>query len=107
MKMNCFTNGIHRSHWGKKLLLLFLPWLSVAAVWGQTVQNPVMLPNGWQLTPAGRHIPLGDLPLNMALSPDGRWLAVTNNGYGRQCIQLIDVVHEKPCADVSISSSWY
>lgn len=107
MKMNCFTNGIHRSHWGKKLLLLFLPWLSVAAVWGQAVQNPVMLPNGWQLTPAGKHIPLGDLPLNMALSPDGRWLAVTNNGYGRQCIQLMDVVHEKPCADVSISSSWY
>ena len=97
--MNYF-NKVCKSHWIKKLLLLFLLWWSVVAVWGQTVQNRVMLPNGWQLTPAGKYLPLGDLPLNMALSPDGRWLAVTNNGYGRQSIKLIDVVHEKPCADV-------
>jgi hypothetical protein len=52
----------------------------------------VMLPNGWKLTPAGRSLELGDLPLNIAVSSSVRLLAVTNalphpwngiNGAGR------------------------
>ncbi len=73
----------------------------------QTQEAAVTLPNGWRLTPAGKHLPLGDLPLNMAVSPNRRWLAVTNNGYGRQSIQLIDTETEQSCADETISSSWY
>ena len=50
------------------------------------------LPNGWYLTPAGASIPLSaDLPLNIALSPDGLHAAVTNNGNGNQTIDLIDL----------------
>ena len=30
--------------------------------------NRILLPNGWQLTPVGTSLPLGDLPLNMAIS---------------------------------------
>ncbi|HUW05050.1 MAG TPA: hypothetical protein VMW01_02210, partial [Williamwhitmania sp.] len=30
----------------------------------------VTLPNGWSLTPAGKSLPLGDLPLNIAVSPN-------------------------------------
>ena len=45
-------------------------------------QNPdakqVTLPNGWRLWPAGRALPLGDLPLNMALSPSQKTIAITN-----------------------------
>jgi hypothetical protein len=37
----------------------------------------VLLPNGWSLTPAGHSLTLGDLPLNIAVSPSGRYLAVT------------------------------
>ena len=40
-----------------------------------------LLPNGWRIAPAGRHMSIGDLPLNMVLSPDGHSLVVTNNGY--------------------------
>ncbi len=29
----------------------------------------VLLPNGWSLTPVGNSIPLGDLPLNLVVSP--------------------------------------
>lgn len=65
------------------------------------------LPNGWTLTPAGRSLPLGDLPLNMAVSPNGRYLAVTNNGVGRQFIQLIDIKSEKTLAEVNIAKAWY
>ncbi|HXB35144.1 MAG TPA: hypothetical protein VNV35_17065, partial [Puia sp.] len=53
------------------------------------VQPPkVLLPNGWSLTPAGHSLPLGDLPLNIAVSSSRRYLAVTNNGQSTQTIQL-------------------
>ena len=55
----------------------------------------VLLPNGWKLSPAGTYLPLGDLPLNIQLSPSGKMLAVTNNGQSIQSVQLIDPVNEK------------
>jgi DNA-binding beta-propeller fold protein YncE len=67
----------------------------------------VLLPNGWGLTPAGRSLPLGDLPLNMAVSRSKKWIAVTNNGQSEQSIQLIDPVREKIADSVSIPKSWY
>src|SRR3982751_5258959 len=39
------------------------------------------LPNGWRSAPAGRHAQVGDLPLNMARSPDGGYRPITNNGW--------------------------
>jgi YVTN family beta-propeller protein len=35
---------------------------------------------GWHVTPAGRQTTLGERPYGMALSPDGRWLVVSNDG---------------------------
>ena len=40
-----------------------------------------LLPNGWRIAPAGQHLDAGDLPLAMALHPDGRHLVITNNGW--------------------------
>lgn len=67
----------------------------------------VLLPNGWKLSPAGRSLPLGDLPLNMQLSSSGRLLAVTNNGQSTQSIQLIDPQNEKLLDEQVIRKSWY
>ncbi|MCI1720420.1 MAG: bifunctional YncE family protein/alkaline phosphatase family protein [Bacteroidales bacterium] len=67
----------------------------------------VTLPNGWKLTPVGKQFKLGDLPLNMAVSPNQKWLAVTNNGYGRQCIQLFNTKEERETDNVTIPMSWY
>ena len=44
---------------------------------------------GQLLTPAGQLTTLGDLPLNEALSPDNRYLIVSNNGQGTQSLQVI------------------
>lgn len=66
----------------------------------------VLLPNGWSLTPAGSSLPLGDLPLNIAVSPSRRYVAVTNNGQSTQTLQLIDAVHEKLIDSVVIAKSW-
>lgn len=67
----------------------------------------VRLPNGWQLSPAGSALPLGDLPLNLALSASKKWLAVTNNGQSVQSIQLIDTKTEKVMDNVVLAKSWY
>ena len=71
-----------------------------------TAQKQITLPNGWQLSPAGRSLPLGDLPLNMAVSRSKKLLAVTNNGQSTQSLQLIDVASEKILSTTVIAKSW-
>src|SRR5579864_1805505 len=85
----------------------------IIQVQGRAQQGPgaggaakVMLPNGWSLTPAGHSLPLGDLPLNIAVSPSKRWLAVTNNGQSTQTLQLIDAMNEQIADSVVIPKSW-
>ena len=66
----------------------------------------VDLPNGWHLTPVGDKIGLGDLPLNIAISPDKKFVAVTNNGQSVQSIMLIDVANQKLTDSVAVPASW-
>ncbi|HWW40241.1 YncE family protein, partial [Pedobacter sp.] len=80
--------------------------------WAQVpTNNPsadkILLPNGWSLTPAGRSLKLGDLPLNIQLSHSKQLLAVTNNGQGKQSLQLIDPATEQLLDEISIGKSWY
>src|ERR1700712_2926127 len=70
------------------------------------VAKRVLLPNGWSLTPVGSSIPLGDLPLNLIVSPSKKYLAVTNNGQSVQSIQLIDAVHDHLLSEIIIPKSW-
>src|SRR4030095_12585349 len=70
-------------------------------------KNRVLLPNGWWLSPAGRSLPLGDLPLNIAVSPSKKFIAVTNNGQSVQSLQLIDTKNEKVLHSIEIPKSWY
>jgi len=69
--------------------------------------NTVLLPNHWQLSPAGKNIGLGDFPLNMAMSPDGRYLAINHNGHSRQFVAVIDLQTEKKISDVTVDKSFY
>jgi DNA-binding beta-propeller fold protein YncE len=70
----------------------------------------VQLPNQWKLTPAGnKQLPLGDLPLQIAVSRDQKQLAVTNNGVGKQYIQLFEVSGNKiwQTGEINIPKAWY
>lgn len=86
-------------------LFFFLPVIPAQTI-SNTETGRVTLPNGWSLTPAGRTLPLGDLPLNIALSPSGKIAAVTNNGQSDQTIQLIDIEKEKILDTDTIGKSW-
>lgn len=67
----------------------------------------IMLPNSWTLQPAGRSMPLGDLPLNIAVSNSKKLIAVTNNGQSVQSIQLIDPATEKILDNIVVAKCWY
>lgn len=71
------------------------------------VQEKVLLSNGWTLSPAGRSLPLGDLPLNIAVSKSKRLMAVTNNGQSTHSIQLIDPTTEKELDRLIVPKAWY
>ncbi|WPU97102.1 bifunctional YncE family protein/alkaline phosphatase family protein [Mucilaginibacter sabulilitoris] len=67
----------------------------------------VQLPNGWFLSPAGNSIPLSsDLPLNMALAPDGIHAAITNNGNGRPTIDLINLKQKRIVTSIKVKNAW-
>ena len=87
------------------LILLFLLVTELSVAQTPATQR-VQLPNGWSLTPTGRSLPLGDFPLNMALSPNQKRLAVTNNGQSKQTIQLFDVAGERLLSEIVIPKSW-
>ncbi|MGD0756155.1 MAG: hypothetical protein ABR927_13960, partial [Bacteroidales bacterium] len=68
--------------------------------------HSVSLPNGWRLTPVGKQLPLGDLPLNIAVSPSKKLAAITNNGESDQTIQLVDVEREVVLDSIIIGKAW-
>lgn len=94
----------------KNLSLLAILICSITAS-TQTLQQleakRVHLPNGWSLTPVGKRLPLGDLPLNMAVSASKKLLAVTNNGQSVQSLQLISTATDKVLHSIEIPKSWY
>ncbi len=79
---------------------------------GWTPEGTVLLPNQWSLKPAGRQLRLGDLPLNMAFSPDGRYLAVTHGGYGPHELVMVALPEnlrsrERIVSRVPLANLWY
>jgi YVTN family beta-propeller protein len=68
--------------------------------------HSVSLPNGWRLTPVGKTLPLGDLPLNIAVSPSKKLAAITNNGESDQTIQLVDIEKEVILDSIIIGKAW-
>src|SRR5262249_54774462 len=57
---------------------------------GPTKDGNSVTPQGWHVNPAGTQTQLGDKPFGIALSPDGKYLAVTNDGASTQSIMVVD-----------------
>ncbi|HZR22587.1 MAG TPA: alkaline phosphatase family protein [Vicinamibacterales bacterium] len=73
---------------------------------GAQTDGSTLLPNGWRLAPAGKHLTLGTFPLNLALSPDGRYAIVTNNGLSRPSLSVIDVAGWTVKSTLPIDAAW-
>jgi len=113
LDLSIYLAIIFQSLYMRKILSLwFFPLFITSFSFGQSPgnsneSNRMLLPNGWWLSPAGRSLPLGDLPLNIAVSPSKKFIAVTNNGQSVQSIQLIDAKNEKVLHSMEIPKSWY
>lgn len=93
----------------KTVLIMMLAGIAIsisAQISGDLSSRRVALPNGWYLSPVGKVLQLGDLPLNIAVSPNGKLAAVTNNGQSTQMIHLVDVKKETVTDSVIIGKSW-
>jgi DNA-binding beta-propeller fold protein YncE len=49
----------------------------------------------WMPEPPGKLVPVGDLPLGMAQSADGRWVVISHGGTGQQSLWLFDATTGK------------
>lgn len=57
---------------------------------GPGEKNMGYTPYNTALTPVGQQITLGNFPMGGALSPDGNYLIVSNDGQGTQSLQVVD-----------------
>src|SRR5262249_56707709 len=57
-------------------------------------------PQGWFVSPAGTQTALGERPFGIALSPDGKFLAVSNDGVGTQSIMVVDRAAHKVIQEI-------
>jgi YVTN family beta-propeller protein len=73
---------------------------------GPVGDGVTQLPNGWRIAPTGRHAQIGDLPLNMTWSPDGRYLFITNNGWSKPGITVFDTSTFAIKATVPLDHAW-
>jgi len=93
------------------LLLLAAP--PVSAGERHDAQHPgplgggvTLLPNGWRIAPAGRHLDVGDLPLAMAVHPDGRYAVITNNGWSKPSLRVVDLKRREVIQKLALDNAW-
>src|SRR5262245_49626365 len=56
----------------------------------------IQLSNQGRLRPAGTQIELGDLPMHIAVHPDGRYLAILHTGYRDHEVVIVDTQGVRP-----------
>ena len=73
---------------------------------GAQGDGTTLLANGWRLAPAGNHLSLSTLPLNIALSPDGRYALVTNDGVAKPSISVVDLATWSVKSTAQVEHAW-
>src|SRR3954470_6322234 len=59
---------------------------------------------GWRVTPAGNQTKLGEKPFGAVLSPDGKYLAVSNDGTRTQSLSLVQAASGKVLQNLPYTS---
>ncbi len=73
---------------------------------GAKGKGVILLPNGWRIAPAGRTIAAGDFPMAMLLSADGRYAIVSNNGWSKPSLTVVDLAQQAVRARVPVEHAW-
>lgn len=99
----------------RRLVIVLVGVVATGAASGATpVQLPgwqpdgsILLPNQWSLKPAGREVPLGDFPLNLAVHPTGHYAAVLQCGWGPHEVRIIDLRTQRTVSQVNLNETFY
>jgi len=67
----------------------------------------VLLPNQWSLRPVGKQVELGDLPINVAVHPGGRFAAVLHSGDSAHEIVVVDIAAATVVSRTHIHETFY
>lgn len=86
--------------------LLIGLFLTIIPAQSQSLSERLILPNGWGLSPAGGSLPLGDLPLNIAISEEAGLIAVSNSGQSEHSIHLIDASTFQRLDTLIVGKTW-
>jgi YVTN family beta-propeller protein len=78
-----------------------------ASLPGNLTDGTTLLPNGWRVQPAGKHLTVGDMPLNLLQTPDSRYLIVTSNGIARPSFSIIDIASWTVKSTMPLDNAWY
>ena len=73
----------------------------------ETPGGQILLPNQWRLDPAGEGRWLGLFPMNMRLSPDGRYLAVLHCGGGDHEIMVFETGQARLVSRTVLPHAYY
>ena len=79
----------------------------LATITSSAQMKQTVLPNNWKLSPIGKQLPLEDLPLNIVVSPNKKYAAITNNGQSTQGIHLVDIDKQTILDYATTPKSWY
>ena len=89
------------------LQLSWLPVMAQSTHLPQPVPGGFELPNGWRITPAGKHIAdTEDMVLKITAAPDGRAVIATHAGYNPHGLVVIDPRTHQVVQRIGLKSTW-
>ncbi|HVJ80940.1 MAG TPA: beta-propeller fold lactonase family protein, partial [Planctomycetia bacterium] len=74
---------------------------------GPQRDGAVQLPNHWSLRPTGRHVEVGDYPVQLVIHPSGKWLAILDAGNSDHEVVVVDVAKHEIVSRVTIDQAFY
>ena len=74
---------------------------------GMKADGFVQLPTQWSLKPAGKQIPLGDFPVNIAIHPAGNYAAILHAGFGEHEVIVVDLKKDRVVSRASVPQAFY
>ncbi|MSU33684.1 MAG: YncE family protein [Pedosphaera sp.] len=89
------------------LLTSSIERLSAVDLPGVQPDGSVLLPNQWSLRPAGKQVPLGDFPVNIAIHPDGQFAVVLHAGWGPHELITLTVPEGRLVAHFEVDEAFY
>ncbi len=91
---------------GKLCAALLIPIALAAQTRVGPTDGGYLIASGWKVRPAGRQIPLSNLPLTLRLSADAQRLFILHSGNAAPTLQVLDGVTGDRLDSVSFKDAW-